>query len=98
LQAVRQRGLAERGRIVQSLRRLNDSPSLDEGAVRAQLKALADLDVRTATEVRDALGSIDQVLDLRQQVRFRLFEAQMERRKLELLMRARQANRQRDRP
>jgi len=35
------------------------------------------------------------VLDLRQQVRFRIFEEQMERRKVDLLMRARQANRQR---
>src|SRR4051794_18774145 len=59
LQAVRQRGLAERGRMIQGLRRLNESASLDEGAVKAQLKALTDLDVRTATDVRDALGSID---------------------------------------
>ena len=33
---------------------------------------------------------VDQVLDVRQQARFRLFEEQMERRKVDLLMRARQ--------
>ncbi|HUR35200.1 MAG TPA: hypothetical protein VM032_15460 [Vicinamibacterales bacterium] len=98
LQAARQRGLLERGRIVQTLRRLNAAPSLDEGQARAQLRALADLDARTAAEVRDALAGIDQVLDLRQQVRFRIFEEQMERRKVDLLMRARQANRQRNQP
>ena len=98
LQAVRQRGLAERGRIFQELRRLNDGSSLDDTQARAQLKALADVDARTAGEVRDALNGIDQVLDLRQQVRFRIFEEQMERRKVDLLMRARQANRQRNQP
>ena len=98
LQAVRQRGLVERGRILQDLRRLNEGVSLDETQTKAQLKALADVDARVAAEVRDALNGIDQVLDLRQQLRFRIFEEQMERRKVELLMRARQANRQREQP
>jgi hypothetical protein len=95
LQAARQRGLVDRGRIVQDLRRLYDATPLDETQAKNQLKALADVDARTASEVRDALSGIDQVLDLRQQVRFRIFEEQMERRKVDLLMRARQANRQR---
>ena len=98
LQAVRQRGLQERGRILQELRRLNSATALDEGQVRSQLKALSELDDRLAVDVRDALAGIDQVLDVRQQVRFRLFEEQMERRKVDLLMRARQANRQRNAP
>lgn len=96
LQAVRQRGLAERTRIIQELRRLSDGSLLDDGQARAQLKALADADARLASEVREALNGIDQVLDLRQQLRFRIFEEQMERRKVDLLMRARQANRQRN--
>jgi Spy/CpxP family protein refolding chaperone len=98
LQAARQRGLVDRRRLIQDLRELNDGPSLDEAQARAQLKALADLDARTIVEVRDALAGLDQVLDLRQQVRFRIFEEQMERRKVDLLMRARQANRQRNQP
>ncbi len=98
LQAARQRGFAERARIVQQLRRLSEQPSLDESEARAQLKALDEAESKTAREVRDALAGIDQVLDLRQQVRFRIFEEQMERRKLDLLVRARQASRQRDNP
>jgi len=95
LQAARQRGLVDRGKIIQELRRLSDSNPIDEAQAKNQLKALADVDARTDNEVRDALNGIDQVLDVRQQVRFRIFEEQMERRKVELLMRARQANRQR---
>lgn len=98
LQTARRRGLAERGRILQELRRLNQSTAIDETQARAQLKALADVEARTASEVRDALNAIDQVLDVRQQVRFRIFEEQMERRKMELLLRARQANRQHSSP
>ena len=43
--------------------------------------------------VRETLArveAIDQLLDIRQQAKFRVFEEQMERRKLELVMRARQ--------
>jgi hypothetical protein len=35
------------------------------------------------------MEALNQVLDVRQQARFRVFEEQMERRKMELLMRAR---------
>ncbi|MEQ1728629.1 MAG: hypothetical protein ABL982_09630 [Vicinamibacterales bacterium] len=96
LQAVRQKGLAERGRLIQDLRRLDSAPSLDERAARDQMKALADIDARMATEVREAMTGIDDVLDVRQRIRFRVFEEQMERRKVDLLMRARQANRARN--
>ena len=57
------------------------------------MKALQDIDARTEADIRKAYEGVDSVLDVRQQARFRLFEEQMERRKLELLMRARQANR-----
>ena len=40
-----------------------------------------------------AYDGIDQVLDVGQQAKFRVFEELMERRKLELVTRARQANR-----
>lgn len=96
LQAARQKGQTERGRIIQSLRRLDSAPSLDERAARDQMKALADIDARLLAEVRDAMAGIDEVLDVRQRIRFRVFEEQMERRKFDLLMRARQANRARN--
>jgi hypothetical protein len=92
LQEVRRRGQMQRGRMLQELRRLSQTTGQDE-ALRTQLKALNDLDARVETEVRQAIDGVDQVLDLRQQARFRLFEEQMERRKVDLLMRARQANR-----
>jgi len=40
--------------------------------------------------LKKADDAIDQLLDIRQQAKFRIFEEQMERRKLELVMRARQ--------
>ena len=70
--------------------------SLDESQAKTQLRSLADIDARVANEVRDAQAGIDEVLDTRQRVRCRIFEEQMERRKVDLLMRARQANRARN--
>lgn len=96
LQDVRRRGLTERATILQELRRLSQDQNLDDAQVRGRLKALADLENRTAADIKQALDGVDQVLDLRQQARFRLFEEQMERRKVELLTRVRQANRQRN--
>lgn len=95
LQDVRRRGQVERARVLLELRRLTrdgDAPP-DESAIRAQLKALDDAALRAGTETRLALEALDQVMDVRQQARFRLFEEQMERRKVELLMRARQSTR-----
>jgi hypothetical protein len=95
LQEARRRGQMQRGRMLQELRRLSQTPGEDD-ALRNQLKALNDLDARLGTEIRQALEGVDQTLDLRQQARFRLFEEQMERRKVDLLMRARQGNRLRN--
>ena len=50
------------------------------------------LDARSAADIKKAYDAIDQILDLRQQAKFRVFEENMERRKLELVTRARQAN------
>lgn len=94
LQDVRRRGQMQRGRMLMELRRLSQLSGQDE-PLRGQLKALADLDLRVSSETKQAMDAVDQVLDLRQQARFRIFEEQMERRKVELLMRARQANRPR---
>jgi CTP:molybdopterin cytidylyltransferase MocA len=93
LQDVRRRTQQERNRALQELRRLANEGGSDAD-LRDRLKALQDLDARTRAEIQKAVDAVDAVLDLRQQARFRLFEEQIERRKLELLMRARQANRQ----
>jgi hypothetical protein len=63
----------------------------DEARLRDQMKRLADLEARTYAELRAAHDAIDQVLDVPRQARFRVFELQMERRKLDLLLRARRA-------
>jgi hypothetical protein len=97
LQEVRRRNQQARHRILQDLGRLAGQASQpaapDEGALRERLKALADHDERAAAELRQAYEALDGVLDLRQRARFRVFEERMERQKLELLMKARQANR-----
>jgi hypothetical protein len=95
LQDLRRRSQNERGRIIQDLRRLSmDEAKSDEGQIRDRIKALQELDVQAAADVRKAYDAVDQVLDLRQQAKFRVFEEQMERRKIDLVTRARQNNRQ----
>jgi Spy/CpxP family protein refolding chaperone len=93
LQDTRRRNMVERLRNIQELRRLSNDPQADDTQMRDRLKALADLDARTRVELEKAYESINQVLDIRQQAKFRVFEENMERRKLELVTRARQANR-----
>jgi len=95
LQDVRRRTLQERTRLLRELNRLTnpDAGSGDETQLKERLKALQDLDTRSESELHKAYEGIDSVLDVRQQARFRLFEEMMERQKLDLLMRARQANR-----
>ena len=92
LQQTRRRVQQERHRIVQQLRRLTAPhvAQIDEPAVRANVKALRDLDERAAVEIRKAYDAVDEVLDARQQARFRVFEENLERRKLDLLLRAQQ--------
>jgi Spy/CpxP family protein refolding chaperone len=93
LQDVRQKSLAERSRRLAELRRLANKEAVDEGQIEDRLSQLAALDERTFDDVRDAYAKIDQVLTVRQRAKFRIFEEQMERQKIDLLLRARQANR-----
>jgi hypothetical protein len=93
LQDTRRRNMVERFRLVQELRKLSNDAQADETQMKERLKALDDLDARAQGEVARAYDAINQVLDVRQQAKFRVFEENMERRKLELVTRARQANR-----
>jgi 3-oxoacyl-ACP reductase-like protein len=92
LQEIRRRHLVARNRILQDLRRLTTAGTLDgdDAEVRDRLKALRDEDQRGAAEVQKAYDAVDELLDVRQQAKFRLFEEQMDRKRLDLLMRARQ--------
>ncbi len=90
LQDTRRRNSQARNRAMQELRRLSSEPGSDEVALRERLKAWRELEDQSAMAVRREHEALDEVLDARQQVRFRVFEEQLERRKLDLLMRARE--------
>jgi len=93
LQEVRRKNLQEHGRLLVEMRQMLNTQSPDEAQLKDRMKALQDLEARSMTDVRKAVDAIDQVLDVKQQAQFRVFEEAMERRKLELVTRARQANR-----
>lgn len=96
LQTTRRTNQQERARVMADLQRLSNPrvSQVDRVALEERLRALEELESRTAAELRRAYTAIDEVLDPRQRARFRLLEEQLERRKLELLIRARQNRRQ----
>ncbi len=90
LQDTRRRGEQARNRLVADLGRLTAaSAAVDESAVRARLRDLQELESRTSADLRRAYDTLDALLDVRRQARFRVFEQNMERRKLQLMLRAR---------
>lgn len=107
LQETRRRNEMERLRLLQELNRMTNprAPQRgfqagDDNDIRDRLQALKDVETRAAADMLKARDAIDQTLDMRQQARFRLFEEQVELRKLQLLMQVRQnrANRQLAKP
>ncbi len=91
---TRRQTLQQRTRVLNVVRRLLMDAQPDEGMLKDALKQLREIDTRGEADARRAYDAIDQVLDLKQQAKFRIFEEQMERRKLEMVTRARQINRQ----
>ncbi len=101
LQEVRRRNQQARHKIVLELQRLtnpNAAEVFDEVRARDLLRSLSELEARGADEMRKAQEALDQTLDVRQQARLRVFEEQVERRKLDLLLRARRATAARENP
>jgi hypothetical protein len=96
LQDVRRRNQQDRTRMLNELQRLtnprNPKPP-DDADLKARLSALQELESRSAAELRRAYNGVDEVLNPVQQARFRVLEEQIERRKLELVGRARQNKR-----
>jgi len=92
LQTARRQTLQQHTRVLNVIRKSLNDGATDE-QISSAMRQLQDIDDRGVAEAKKALEGVDQVLDLRQQARFRVFEEQMERRKLELVTRARQANR-----
>jgi Spy/CpxP family protein refolding chaperone len=97
LQEARRKTQGDRTRIIVELRELAAAATTDEAQIKAKLRALQDTDARTADELKKSYESIDQVLNVKQQAQFRVFEEIMERRKLDMISRAR-ANRPRPKP
>jgi hypothetical protein len=92
LQAARRQSLRARGQLVRDLQRLlrqPDSPP-DEATLKERLDALARQDAAATLEITRAAAAVDELLDIRQRARFRVFEYQLELKKLELLARVRQ--------
>jgi hypothetical protein len=95
LQDARRRHQQDRMRLIAELQRLtnprNPKPA-DEAELTRRLSALQELESRQPTDLRRAYDGIDEVLTPLQRARFRVLEEQIERRKLELVGRARQNN------
>jgi hypothetical protein len=102
LQEARRRNQQQRMKLLNDLQRLiNPRTPRSENAdaeIRQRLATLQALEERSTAEIRQAYQGIDDILDVRQQARFRVFEEQIERRKLELIARARQGNPNRGNP
>lgn len=92
---TRRRNQEARRKMLGELARLTRGRAVptDESEIRDHLKALRDQETLGAAEIRKALDVVEQGLSVVQRARFTLFEEQMERRKFELLSRARQINR-----
>lgn len=92
LQETRRRNEQARHQLVAELARLTAPPAnTEEAVVKERLQALQELEGRAAAELRRAYDAVDQQLDVRRQARFRVFEQNMERRKFQLMLRARRA-------
>jgi len=88
LQNIRRRTSNDRRRLLMELRVLLDaSPAAKDDVIAEKLRALEDVNRRGADELVKSYQEIDTTLTPWQRARFRLFEEQLERRKVELLAR-----------
>ena len=96
LQQTRRKNQQERARIINELQKMTNprNPQAPEAEVKTRLTDLQELEARSAAELRRAYSGIDEVLTPVQQARFRVLEENIERRKLELVTRARLNNQQ----
>jgi Spy/CpxP family protein refolding chaperone len=91
LQSIQRRHRNQRGVALNDLRLLvaPNAPPADDAAIAAKTKALDDLEAQWSQDERKALADIDEVLTPRQRARFRIFLENMERQKLDFLVKAR---------
>ena len=89
LQEVRRQHLRRRNQLINELRR-KWRPETNESELVALTKQLDELETTFDSEQRTARRAIDEVLTARQVAHFRVFEEDMERRKIEFITQSRQ--------
>jgi hypothetical protein len=82
----------EHNRLLVELRQHAADTKVSEVQLKDRLKALRDVEERSHADIRKAYDEIDKLLDVRQQVRFRVFEKDMDRRMAQVIARTRQSN------
>jgi hypothetical protein len=87
-QDMRRQQFRQRLRLVAALRQVtNQQPPVEDALLEAPTRQLDDFDRQAAIDLLTARGKLDEVLNLRQRARLRLFQEVMERRKLEIVAR-----------
>jgi hypothetical protein len=87
LQENRRRNTQVRNRLLQELRTMTaPNATTDESVLKEKMRALREHDLQAAATRQRDTEALDEILDVRQQARFRLLEERVERQKLDLLM------------
>jgi hypothetical protein len=89
LQGARRMQQRRRMQILRDINGMLAAAEPDDTQLAARIRELDDLNADTSRRIQEAYAAIDTTLTLRQRARFRVFEENMERRKLDLLTRAR---------
>ena len=90
LHATRRRMQAQRMRMINQLGQLLRARDASEERLASATRALDEHERASLEAIQKAYAAVDEVLDARQRARFRVLEQQLERKKLDMLMRARQ--------
>jgi hypothetical protein len=95
LQDARRRHFVNHNRIIADLNRTLHLPDdqIDDKGLKAMYESLDREDDSAQIEIKKAFENVIGLLDVRQRARFRVFEENLERRKLDLLSRVQRPNR-----
>lgn len=94
LQIARREARVQRNRLLNALGQLlRARESADEAKLAASTRAIDEHEHSTLAGVQKAYAAIDEILTPWQRARFRVLEDQLEQKKLDMLMRARQGPR-----
>jgi hypothetical protein len=92
LQNLQRQHRNQRNKMLGDIRALigpNAPQEVEDSAIGAATRALDDLEAQMQQDEQRALAAIDASLTVRQRARFRMFQEQMERQKIDLLLQAR---------